>query len=164
MLPYLLAALSEVTYTNARGETFSGRILTDAMAVVYADRQDQAAARELSRLADVRVAWGGREAVEAIINLPRRYGTEDIVFGPKLSFAIVGRRASGRPGLGPPNGRSHRRRRLRLRPAGLQLAAYGLRRARRSDRAGRVRPLAGRGDGSRVAGVRRWKRSIRPRP
>ena len=90
MLPYLLAALSEVTYTNAQGETFSGRVLTDTMAVVYADRQDAAAARELSRLADVRVAWGGREAVEAIINLPRRYGTEDIVFGPKLSFAIVG--------------------------------------------------------------------------
>ncbi len=90
LLPFMLAALSEARYTNARGETFSGRILTDAMAVVYADRQDQAAARELSRLADVRVAWGGREAVEAIINLPRRYGTEDIVFGPKVSFAVVG--------------------------------------------------------------------------
>ncbi|MEI8372073.1 MAG: acyl-CoA reductase [Planctomycetota bacterium] len=90
ILPHLLAALSEVTYTNARGETLSGRVLTDTVAVVYADRQDQAAARELSRLADVRVAWGGREAVESIINLPRRYGTEDIVFGPKLSFVIVG--------------------------------------------------------------------------
>jgi hypothetical protein len=90
ILPHLLAALSEVTHTNARGETFSGRVLTDTMAVVYADREDEAAARELSRLADVRVAWGGREAVEAIINLPRRYGTEDIVFGPKLSFAVVG--------------------------------------------------------------------------
>ena len=90
MLPYLLAALSEVGFSNARGEMFSGRVLTDTMAVVYADRQDQAAARELSRLADVRIAWGGREAVEAIINLPRRYGTEDIVFGPKVSFAVVG--------------------------------------------------------------------------
>ena len=89
MLPCLLAALAEVTYTNARGETQSGRVLTDAVAVVYADRQDQAAARELSRLADVRVAWGGREAVEAIVNLPRRHGTEDIVFGPKVSFAVV---------------------------------------------------------------------------
>ncbi len=89
MLPHLLAALSASAYTNARGETFSGRLLTDSMAVVYAGRRDEAAARELSRLADVRVAWGGREAVEAIINLPRRYGTEDIVFGPKLSFAIV---------------------------------------------------------------------------
>ena len=89
MLPHLLAALSQATYTNARGETHSGRTLTDATAVVYADREDQAAAEELSRLADVRVAWGGRKAVEAIVNLPRRYGTEDIVFGPKLSFAVV---------------------------------------------------------------------------
>jgi hypothetical protein len=89
MLPYLLAALSDATFVNARGEALCGRLLTDTIAVVYSDRDDQAAARELSRLADVRVAWGGREAVEAIINLPRRYGTEDIVFGPKLSFAIV---------------------------------------------------------------------------
>jgi hypothetical protein len=89
MLPCLLAALAEVTCTSARGETLSGRVATDAIAVVYTDRQDQAAARELSRLADVRVAWGGREAVEAIVNLPRRYGTEDVVFGPKLSFAVV---------------------------------------------------------------------------
>jgi hypothetical protein len=91
ILPYLLAALSESTYVTARGETLSGRLLTDTIAVVYAEREDEAAAQELSRLADVRVAWGGREAVEAIVNLPRRYGTEDIVFGPKLSFAIVGR-------------------------------------------------------------------------
>jgi len=90
VLPHLLAALSEATCVSARGATLSGRVLTDAMAVVYADRHDEAAARELSRLADVRVAWGGREAVEAIVNLPRRYGTEDIVFGPKVSFAIVG--------------------------------------------------------------------------
>ena len=89
ILPYLLAALSEVSYTNARGEQFSGRELTDTMAVVYADRRDRAAAEELSRLADVRVAWGGREAVEAVVNLPRRYDTEDIVFGPKVSLAIV---------------------------------------------------------------------------
>ncbi len=89
MLPFLLSALAEVTYANTRGETISGRTVTDATAVVYTDRQDQAAARELSRLVNVRVAWGGREAVEAIINLPRRYGTEDIVFGPKLSFAVV---------------------------------------------------------------------------
>ncbi len=90
MLPYLLAALAEATYTNACGETLSGRILTDAAAVIYAGREDHEAACELSRVADVRIAWGGREAIEAIVNLPRRYGTEDIVFGPKLSLAIVG--------------------------------------------------------------------------
>jgi len=88
-LPHLLAALSEATYTNASGRCLSGRLLTDAAAVVYCDRDDREAAAELSRVADIRVAWGGREAVEAIINLPRRYDTEDIVFGPKLSCAIV---------------------------------------------------------------------------
>ena len=101
MLPYLLAALAEATYTNACGETLSGRILTDAAAVIYAGREDHEAACELSRVADVRIAWGGREAIEAIVNLPRRYGTEDIVFGPKLSLAIVG--ADAWPMTTPPD-------------------------------------------------------------
>jgi len=90
VLPHLLAALAEASYTNPGGQTLSGRLLTDATAVVYCDRDDAEAARQLSLAGDVRVAWGGREAVEAIVNLPRRYGTEDIVFGPKLSCAIVG--------------------------------------------------------------------------
>ncbi len=90
VLPHLLAALAEASYTNPGGQTLSGRLLTDATAVVYCDRDDAEAAQELSLAGDVRVAWGGREAVEAIVNLPRRYGTEDIVFGPKLSCAIVG--------------------------------------------------------------------------
>lgn len=89
-LPYLLQGFADVSYTNPQGQTVSGRILTDAVAAVYTDRNDHQAARALSALADVRVAWGGREAVEAIMNLPRRFGTEDIIFGPKLSFAVVG--------------------------------------------------------------------------
>jgi hypothetical protein len=90
VLPHLFAALSEVSCTTAAGETLTGRVLTDAAAVVYADRNDREAAIALSHHADVRTAWGGREAVEAIVNLPRRHETEDIVFGPKLSFAVVG--------------------------------------------------------------------------
>lgn len=90
LLPHLLEGFRNVTYTNAEGRTVSGRLLLDSTVVVYADKNDADAARALSTLADVRVAWGGREAVEAIINLPRRFGTEDIVFGPKVSLAIVG--------------------------------------------------------------------------
>jgi hypothetical protein len=89
VLPHLLNGLAAAEYTTAAGQKLSGRLLTDATAVVYCDRDDQDAARELSLAADIRVAWGGREAVEAITNLPRRYGAEDIVFGPKLSCAIV---------------------------------------------------------------------------
>ena len=90
VLPNFLQALSEVSYTRPSGETIRGTLLTDAVRAVYADSSDLDAARALSVAADVRIAWGGREAVEAIMNLPRRFGTEDIVFGPKLSFEVVG--------------------------------------------------------------------------
>ncbi len=90
LLPNLLEGFRDVTYTNPDGHAIDGRLLLDSTAVVYVDQTDHEAARALSILADVRVAWGGREAVEAIMNLPRQYGTEDIVFGPKVSLAIVG--------------------------------------------------------------------------
>lgn len=47
MLPLLLAVLAQVAYANPRGETISGRVLTETIAVIYTDRQDEAAAQEL---------------------------------------------------------------------------------------------------------------------
>jgi len=97
VLPYFLSALAEVTFRRPDGEEISGKLLTDAVRAIYTDREDAAGAA-LSVLADMRVAWGGREAVEAIMNLPRRFGTEDIVFGPKTSFVVVGaEKLSGEP-------------------------------------------------------------------
>ncbi len=90
LIPNLLASFAEVTYTNPRGETLSVKTLFQSVAVIYIDRADNEAARALSSIADVRVAWGGREAVETIMNLPRRFGTEDITFGPKVSFVVIG--------------------------------------------------------------------------
>jgi hypothetical protein len=89
VLPYFLEALADVRYQRPDGREIAGTLLTDAVRAIYTDREDAAGAT-LSALADVRVAWGGREAVEAIMNLPRRFGTEDIVFGPKISFVVVG--------------------------------------------------------------------------
>lgn len=89
ILPYFLDALGEVRYRRPNGEEIAGTLLTDAVRAIYTDHEEETAAA-LSTLADVRVAWGGRDAVEAIMNLPRRFGTEDIVFGPKTSFAVVG--------------------------------------------------------------------------
>jgi hypothetical protein len=90
ILPFFLSALSQVRYRRPDGTEIDGTLLTDAVRAIYTDRADTAAATALSTAADLRVAWGGREAVEAIMNLPRRFGTEDIVFGPKTSFAVVG--------------------------------------------------------------------------
>ena len=56
--------------------------------VVYVSN---AVAKVVSAAADVRVAWGGREAVDAIVNLPRKWDSQDVIFGPKLSLALVDR-------------------------------------------------------------------------
>jgi len=90
LLPHLLQGFADIQYTNPHGRTVDGSVIAGAMAAVYVDRSDHEAACALSAAADVRIAWGGREAVESVMNLPRRLGTEDIVFGPKTSFAIIG--------------------------------------------------------------------------
>ena len=57
----------------------------------YCDRDDRIGHETLSLNSDVRVAWGGREAVETVMSLPRKYGTDDVIFGPRYSFAFVGK-------------------------------------------------------------------------
>jgi hypothetical protein len=91
LLPHLLASLEEVQYTNPQGQTIPGRVIRDAAAVLYCDRQDRAAQVALSQAVNVRVMWGGKEAIESLLNLPRRYGTEDVCFGPKYSYVVIGR-------------------------------------------------------------------------
>jgi hypothetical protein len=91
VLPAILDALSRVETKSFTGRLLKGEDITSSIAVVYFDRGDVRSAEALSRAADIRVAWGGREAVESIVNLPKKYDCEDVVFGPKLSFAVVGK-------------------------------------------------------------------------
>jgi hypothetical protein len=90
LLPILLESIASMQYETPDGDLLSGRLLTDAVSVIYVDREDQEAEQALSVAAELRLAWGGQTAVEGIMNLPRRFGTEDIVFGPKVSFIVVG--------------------------------------------------------------------------
>ncbi|MCA9246772.1 MAG: hypothetical protein KDA42_06640 [Planctomycetales bacterium] len=66
-----------------------GQSMAERTVVVRCDRDDEAAHRSLSECADARVAWGGKEAVEAIRALPARWDCEDIVLGPRVSLAVV---------------------------------------------------------------------------
>lgn len=63
--------------------------LMDSFAVVSFPSSDTKLNSDLSSIADARVVWGGREAVEAITGLPKQVHCEDIVFGPKYSFAVM---------------------------------------------------------------------------
>jgi hypothetical protein len=85
-----MEAFRDVVVRSPAGARHSAQSLLDATAVTH-DKGP-----ELSQLADVRVAWGGQEAVTAIMALPRKPDAQDIVFGPKLSVAMVSREALGK--------------------------------------------------------------------
>lgn len=89
-LPALLNCFSGLTYTTPGGYVLSGDELLETIAVVYFDRKQQAIANKFSSCADVRIAWGGREAVESVSRLAKKYSCQDILFGPKLSMMVIG--------------------------------------------------------------------------
>ena len=60
----------------------------DTLVVSFA-RDDRDSHEQMSRAANVRIGWGGREAVETIRSLPCRWECEDVVFGPRVSLAVV---------------------------------------------------------------------------
>jgi hypothetical protein len=56
---------------------------------VWFDRSEQAIAAELSRRADARVVWGGRDAVAAVRQLPQPEHGVELVFGPRYSIGVI---------------------------------------------------------------------------
>ncbi len=96
-VPVLLDAFEGLAFTSPGGRSIEGNVLLDAVAVVAFDRTRTDLASQLSEAADVRLAWGGAEAVEAVVGLPRRPATTDLVFGPKLSYMAIGADALSTP-------------------------------------------------------------------
>jgi hypothetical protein len=77
----LLRLLAE---TSAEGERLAAETI-----VLSFDRDDLEAHRAMSEIADVRVAWGGREAVDSIRSLPCDWECDTLVLGPRISMAVV---------------------------------------------------------------------------
>ena len=67
--------------------------LMDSFSIVTFSSSDKKLNENLSMRADARVVWGGKEAVEAITGLPHQSHCEDVVFGPKYSFAVIDNKA-----------------------------------------------------------------------
>jgi hypothetical protein len=85
-LPTVLPILK--LFSSIEEDGIKGKDLLKSVAVVYFPSSDRKSNTALSMMADARVVWGGKEAVQAITNLPNRTHCEDIVFGPKYSFAV----------------------------------------------------------------------------
>ncbi len=85
----LLKAFQGTEYTTPGGYRISGDELLKCIAVVCYDHSDLKAGKQMSLESDVRIAWGGAEAVTAVTALPSKYNCEDIIMGPKISFSAI---------------------------------------------------------------------------
>ena len=86
----MLDLVSDTYVKSISGKSINGKVITDAVNLVYVDR-DSVENKKLSEVSDVRVAWGGKDAVHTIVNFPKKYDSEDLVFGPKLSLNVIGK-------------------------------------------------------------------------
>jgi hypothetical protein len=77
------------TLNQVKTNDIDGRELAQCINVVLLEREDIAAHRQLSLAADARIAWGGRESIETIIGLNKKLFCEDLIFGPKYSYAVI---------------------------------------------------------------------------
>ena len=84
LLLKLIQSIQEI-----KTEKIFGTELIKCIEIIYVDRNDHMNQQLLSKNADVRIAWGGEEAVNSITTLPKSPFTEDIIYGPKYSYAIV---------------------------------------------------------------------------
>lgn len=85
----ILNGISGVEYTTDDGYTIKGDDLLKTISVVYFSRNAVKLGEEMSKEADVRIAWGGRESVETVSAYPAKYDAETVIFGPKLSFSVI---------------------------------------------------------------------------
>ena len=81
-LPLLLNSFKDLEYTSPGGHSINGNDILETLAVVYFDRHQIKLAKTFSEYADVRIAWGGREAIESVASLHKKYNCQDILFGP----------------------------------------------------------------------------------
>lgn len=85
----ILNEFKGVSYTTDAGHTILGDDLLKTIAVVYFNRYADKLGEEMSKQADVRIAWGGKESVETVSGYPARYDAETVIFGPKLSYSVI---------------------------------------------------------------------------
>lgn len=80
-------------YVTPNGHVIKGNDLLKTISVIYYSRHANKLGELMSQEADVRIAWGGAESVETIANYPSQIGSETVIFGPKLSFAVISKDA-----------------------------------------------------------------------
>jgi hypothetical protein len=74
---------------NVSTSKISGNDVLKCISLVHIKHEDIENQQIISDSADIRIAWGGQEAIESILSLKKKFSTEDIIYGPKYSFCII---------------------------------------------------------------------------
>ncbi|WP_440951405.1 acyl-CoA reductase [Methanosphaerula subterraneus] len=73
------------------GVVHSGKEIIRSVAIVSFEGRDPELSKQFSLIADVKIVFGGSEAIKVITSLPQKESCEIIVFGPKYSFGAFDR-------------------------------------------------------------------------
>ena len=93
----LLDLVNLLKQTNT--EKLLGEELVKTISIIYLEKDDEQNQKLISENADVRIIWGGLDAVSSIISTPKKPFCEDIVFGPKYSYVILDEESTSKPDL-----------------------------------------------------------------
>ena len=88
ILPKIFEDLKKNLKLNNKLKKILENIL-DSLLIIYVDHNDEKNLNYLSKNSDIRIIWGGEEAVTKIAKLPKKISCKDIIFGPKVSMAYI---------------------------------------------------------------------------
>jgi hypothetical protein len=98
VLSAVLRRLAQISIMS-NGRPVSGSVIVDAVCMVSFDSSDRTANEAMSLAADVKVVWGGSEAVRGVAGLPQKDTCDLLVFGPKYSLAVFDQAWLARDGV-----------------------------------------------------------------
>lgn len=90
-VPHEYSFLKDIIYSikDVNTEKIKGQEMLRCIALVYIEKDDFENQQKISLEADTRIAWGGKDAVESILSLKKKFFAEDIIYGPKYSYAVI---------------------------------------------------------------------------
>ena len=88
VLPLIIEDIAKKDF-RIKEKTINGADIVSSILILYVEKDDVFSQSILSKYADVRYAWGGKEAIESIVGLSKKIECEDLIMGPKTSISIL---------------------------------------------------------------------------
>lgn len=89
IIPALLKNISDFIWVSGKNRRISGKDILKTVLFLFCPKEDEEGQGEISLASDVRVIWGGEQAVAGVFALPKKMFCEDVVFGPRYSLAVI---------------------------------------------------------------------------